>query len=90
MSPDRTMIYLAIGLVSSGIAAVTGPSPALLSLAQIILVVEAVNLIGAPGDERITTRNQFGGSSLNQLNDQSKDHIYDYMQARAQGQTQGE
>ncbi|MEM1143532.1 MAG: hypothetical protein AAGI88_13205 [Pseudomonadota bacterium] len=53
MAPDRTTIYLAIGLISSGIATVTGPSPALLSLAQIVLVVEAINLIAAPGDDRI-------------------------------------
>ncbi|MEO0369734.1 MAG: hypothetical protein AAF197_13285 [Pseudomonadota bacterium] len=89
MSPDRTMIYLAIGLVSSGIAAVTGPSPALLSLAQIILVVEAINLIGAPGDERPEMRKQLSSASSSQLNNQSQDNIY-YMQAPAQSQTQGE
>ena len=51
MQPDRLTIYLALGIVASGIAAVTGPSPALLTLLQIVLVVELVNLISAPGDD---------------------------------------
>lgn len=51
MQPDRLTIYLALGTVASGIAAVTGPSPALFTLFQVIVVVEAVNLISAPGDE---------------------------------------
>lgn len=51
MEPDRLTIYLALGVVASGIAAVSGPSPALLTLMQIVLVVEVVNLIAAPGDE---------------------------------------
>lgn len=51
MEPDRLTIYLAIGVVVAAIAAITGPSPALLTLAQIVLVVEAVNRISAPGDE---------------------------------------
>jgi hypothetical protein len=51
MEPDRITIYLALGVVASGIAAVTGPSPALLTLFQVVLVVEAVNLVSAPGDE---------------------------------------
>jgi hypothetical protein len=51
MEPDRLTIYLALGVVASGIAAVTGPSPALLTLFQVVLVVEVVNLISAPGDE---------------------------------------
>ncbi len=51
MRPDRLMIYLALGIVACGIAAVTGPSLALLTLFQVVLVVEAVNLIAAPGDE---------------------------------------
>jgi hypothetical protein len=49
MQPDRVTIYLALAVIASGIAAVTGPSPALLTLAQIVLVVEAVNRIAAPG-----------------------------------------
>ncbi|MFT7288754.1 MAG: hypothetical protein ACI87W_002877 [Halieaceae bacterium] len=52
MQPDRLTIYLALGVVASGIAALTGPSMALLTLLQVIAVVEAVNLISAPGDER--------------------------------------
>ncbi|MFK7828356.1 MAG: hypothetical protein AB8B57_01135 [Congregibacter sp.] len=51
MEPDRLTIYLALGIVASGIAAVTGPSPALFTLFQVVLVVETVNLISAPGDE---------------------------------------
>ncbi len=51
MQPDRLIIYLALGIVASGIAAVTGPSPALLTLFQVVLVVELVNLISAPGDD---------------------------------------
>lgn len=51
MQPDRLTIYLALGIVASGIAALTGPSPALLTLLQIVLVVELVNLISAPGDD---------------------------------------
>ena len=51
MQPDRFIIYLALGVVASGIAAITGPSPALLSLLPVVLVVECVNLIAAPGDE---------------------------------------
>ena len=38
--------YFVIG----GIAAVTGPSAALLTLSQIVVVVESINLISAPGD----------------------------------------
>ena len=51
MEPDRLTIYLALAVVASGIAAVTGPSPALFTLLQIVLVIEAINLISAPGDE---------------------------------------
>jgi hypothetical protein len=51
MQPDRITIYIALGVVASGIAAITGPSPALLTLLQIVLVVECVNLIRAPGDD---------------------------------------
>ena len=51
MQPDRLTIYLAISMVACGIAGVTGPSPALLTLLQVVLVVEAVNLIAAPGDD---------------------------------------
>lgn len=51
MQPDRLTIYLAIGVVASGIAAVTGPSSALLTLFQVVAVVEVVNLIAAPGDD---------------------------------------
>ncbi|WOJ96075.1 hypothetical protein R0137_12590 [Congregibacter brevis] len=50
MEPDRMTIYLALAVVACGIAAVTGPSLALVSLFEIVLVVEAVNLISAPGD----------------------------------------
>lgn len=50
MEPDRLTIYLALAIVACGIATVTGPSPALISLFQIVLVVEAINLIAAPGD----------------------------------------
>ncbi len=52
MQPDRLTIYLALGLVIAGIAAVTGPSPALLTLAQVVIVVEVINRINAPGDLR--------------------------------------
>lgn len=51
MQPDRLTIYLALGIVASGIAAVTGPSLALFTLFQVVLVVEIVNLVSAPGDE---------------------------------------
>ena len=51
MQPDRLTIYLALAIVASGIAAVTGPSPALLTLLQVVLVVELLNLISAPGDD---------------------------------------
>jgi hypothetical protein len=50
MEPDRLTIYLALAVVACGIATVTGPSAALISLFEIVLVVEAVNLIAAPGD----------------------------------------
>lgn len=50
MQPDRLTIYLALGVVACGIAAVTGPSAALLTLSQIVIVVESINLISAPGD----------------------------------------
>ena len=60
MRPDRLVIYLALGIVAGGIAAVTGPSLALLTLLQIVLVVECVNLIAAPGDE--TRAEMFGES----------------------------
>lgn len=50
MEPDRLTIYLALAVVACGIAAVTGPSPALVSLFAVVFVVEAVNLISAPGD----------------------------------------
>ena len=52
MEPDRLIIYLALAVVTSAIAAVTGPSPALLTLAQIVIVVELINCISAPGDRR--------------------------------------
>ncbi len=51
MRPDRLTIYLALGIVACGIAAVTGPSLALLTLFQIVLVVETINLVAAPGDD---------------------------------------
>jgi hypothetical protein len=51
MQPDRLTIYLALAVVACGIAAVTGPSSALFTLLQVVLVVETVNLISAPGDE---------------------------------------
>jgi hypothetical protein len=50
MQPDRVTIYLALAVVAGAIAAVTGPSLALLTLAQIVVVVELVNCIAAPGD----------------------------------------
>ena len=62
MKPDRFTTSIAIGVVASGIAAITGPSLALLTLFQIVLVVEAVNLIGAPGDE-IPRANGASGNS---------------------------
>ena len=62
MRPDRVTIYIALGVVASGIAAVTGPSVALLTLAQIVLVVELVNLISAPGDEPAGSANAFNNS----------------------------
>jgi hypothetical protein len=49
--PDRLLIYLVLALVCSAIASISGPSAALLTLFLIIAVVEAVNLIAAPGDE---------------------------------------
>jgi len=51
MRPDRFTIYLALSVVVSAIAAITGPSLALLTLVQIVLVVEGINLVAAPGDE---------------------------------------
>ena len=54
MQPDRLTIYLALGVVAAGIAAVTGPSPALLTMLQIVVVVECINLVAAPGDEQFT------------------------------------
>lgn len=62
MEPDRFTTYIAIGVIGCGIAAITGPSPALLTLFQIVLVVEAVNLIGAPGDEIPRTDGASGNS----------------------------
>lgn len=52
MEPDRITIYIALAVVGAGIAAVTGPSPALLTLAQVVIVVELINKIWAPGDRR--------------------------------------
>jgi hypothetical protein len=52
MKPDRLTIYLAIAFVGAGIAAVTGPSPALLTLAQVVIVVEVINAITAPAGLR--------------------------------------
>jgi hypothetical protein len=54
MQPDRLTIYLGLAIVACGIAAVTGPSPALLTLLQIVFVVECINLIAAPGDDTTT------------------------------------
>ena len=53
MQPDRLTIYLALGVVAAGIAAVTGPSPALLTLLQVVGVVECINLVAAPGDDQV-------------------------------------
>ncbi len=52
MEPDRLTIYLALGVVIAGIATITGPSPALLTLAQVVIVIEVINRINAPGDLR--------------------------------------
>jgi hypothetical protein len=52
MEPDRITIYIALAVVGAGIAVVTGPSPALLTLAQVVIVVELINRIPAPGDRR--------------------------------------
>ena len=52
MEPDRLTIYLALGVVIAGIATITGPSLALLTLAQVVIVVEVINCINAPGDLR--------------------------------------
>ena len=62
MEPDRLTIYLALGIVGSGIAAVTGPSMALLTLFQVVLVVELINLVSAPGDEERRPANTLGNS----------------------------
>ena len=62
MQPDRLTIYLALGIIASGIAAVTGPSLALLTLFQVVLVVELVNLISAPGDDIRRPANTLGNS----------------------------
>jgi hypothetical protein len=48
--PDRLLIYLALALVAAAIASITGPSAGLLTLLQVVVVVEAINLLGAPGD----------------------------------------
>jgi len=48
--PDRQLIYLALALVAAAIASITGPSAGLLTLLQVVVVVEAINLLGAPGD----------------------------------------
>ena len=52
MEPDRLAIYLALGIVIAGIAALTGPWSALLTLAQVVVVVELINRINAPVDLR--------------------------------------
>ena len=62
MKPDRLTIYLALGIIASGISAVTGPSPALLTLVQVVVVVELVNLISAPGDDVPRPINTLGNS----------------------------
>lgn len=62
MQPDRLTIYLALGVVAAGIAAVTGPSPALLTLLQVIVVVECINLVAAPGDDQVVERGPQGRS----------------------------
>lgn len=62
MKPDRLTIYLALAVIASGIAAVTGPSLALLTLVQIVLVVELINLIAAPGDESPASLSTLGAS----------------------------
>ena len=62
MHPDRLTIYLALGIVACGIAAVTGPSMALFTLLQVVLVVECVNLVAAPGDESPPQADAFGSS----------------------------
>ncbi len=62
MQPDRITMYLALGVVASGIAAITGPSLALLTLLQVVLVVESVNLIHAPGDDTQTVFRASGQS----------------------------
>jgi hypothetical protein len=48
--PDRLFIYLALALLGACIASITGPSAGLLTLLQVVVVVEAINLLGAPGD----------------------------------------
>jgi len=48
--PDRLLIYLALALIGAAIASITGPSAGLLTLLQVVVVVEAINLLGAPGD----------------------------------------
>jgi hypothetical protein len=52
MQPDRVTIYLALGVVVAVLAAVTGPSPALLTLAQVVIVVEVISRLNAPGNLR--------------------------------------
>lgn len=52
MEPDRVTIYLALAVIAGAIATVTGPSLALLTLGQIVVVVELINRISAPGDLR--------------------------------------
>ena len=48
--PDRLFIYPALALIGALIASITGPCAGLLTLLQVVIVVEAINLLGAPGD----------------------------------------
>jgi hypothetical protein len=50
--PDRLTIYQILALLCAAIASITGPSPGLLTLLLLVVVIEAVNLLGAPGDRR--------------------------------------
>ena len=43
--PDRLLIYLALALIGAAIASITGPSAGLLTLLQVVVVVEVINLL---------------------------------------------
>jgi hypothetical protein len=48
--PDRLLIYPALALVAAAIAGSIGPFAGLLTLLQVVVVVEGVSRLGAPGN----------------------------------------